>query len=61
MHALETANEAHKMGEKKQTVLKLMYLHPNMLQTPHYQVISVGIFIPQKFKVNELHLHWSQP
>lgn len=38
-----------------------MYLHPNMLQTPHYQVISVVICIPQKFQVNELHLHWSQP
>lgn len=38
-----------------------MYWHPNMLQTPHYQAINIVICIPQKFQVNELHLHWSQP
>lgn len=30
--------------------LKLMYLHPNVLQTPHYQVISVAVCVPQKKK-----------
>lgn len=27
-----------------------MYLHPNVLQTPHYQVISVAVCVPQKKK-----------
>lgn len=38
-----------------------MYLQPNVLQTPHYQVISIVICVPQKFQVNELRLHGSQP
>lgn len=42
-------------GGKKQTILKLMFLHPNVIQTPHYQVISIVSCIPQKFQVNELH------
>lgn len=48
-----------KWGEK-QTIFKLMYLLPNMFQTPHYQVISIVICMPQEFLFNELHLHWTQ-
>ena len=72
MHALLTANEVHKTEcgggattttttTTKNPILKLMYLHPNWIQIPHYQVIGIVIASHEKYQVNELRLHWSQP